>query len=141
VIIGLAGLGIGGNLLVDSAAAIAAGFGMSQALIGLTIVSIGTTCPEMITSLLAARRGQNDLAIGNVVGSNIFNLLLVLGLASAISPIELPASGPLSLLVGLGATLLLIALVYGGGLNLKRRDGFVLLVAFGLYLLLLTSLG
>ena len=130
LLLGLVGLGIGGSLLVDAAVGIAAQLGMSQALIGLTIVAIGTTFPELATSLLAARRGEADLAVGNIVGSNIFNLLLVLGVASAITPIDVPTRGPASLSLGLGAALLLLVLIYLGGLSLKRRDGFVLLLFF-----------
>jgi cation:H+ antiporter len=134
VLLGLAGLGLGGNLLVTSAVDIADRFGMSQAMIGLTIVALGTTLPELATSLLAARRGEADLAIGNIVGSNIFNILLVLGVASAITPIQVPARGPLSLAIGLGAAILLLGLINLGGLSLKRRDGFILLSFFAIYL-------
>ena len=130
LLLGLAGLGIGGNLLVGAAVGIAAQLGLSQTLIGLTIVAIGTTFPELATSLLAAGKGEADLAVGNIVGSNIFNLLLVLGVASAITPIDVPARGPASLSLGLGAALLLLVLIYLGGLSLKRRDGIVLLLFF-----------
>ena len=90
------GLGIGGGLLVDAAVGIAGHLGMTPAAIGLTIVAIGTTFPELATSLLAARKGQADLAVGNIVGSNIFNILLVLGVASTVAPIEVPARGRIS---------------------------------------------
>ena len=139
LLLGLVGLGLGGNLLVSSAVAIADRFGMSQALIGLTIVAIGTTLPELATSLLAARRGEADLAVGNIVGSNIFNTLLVLGVASSISPIEVPARGLPSLGIGLGAGLLLLVLIHLGGLNLKRRDGFVLLALFAIYMITMVT--
>lgn len=134
VLFGLVGLGLGGNLLVSAAVDMADRLGMSQALIGLTIVAIGTTVPELATSLLAARRGEADLAVGNIVGSNIFNILLVLGIASSITPIQVPARGPLSLAIGLGAAILLLFLINLGGLSLKRRDGFVLLGFFVIYL-------
>ena len=98
-------------------------------------IAIGTTFPELATSLLAARRGEADLAIGNIVGSNIFNILLVLGVASAITPIQIPVRGPLSLVIGLGAALFLLVLINLGGLSLKRRDGFLLLVFFAIYLI------
>jgi cation:H+ antiporter len=134
LVLGLVGLGLGGRLLVSSAVGIAERFGMSQALIGLTIVAVGTTLPELTTSLLAARRGEADLAVGNIVGSNIFNILFVLGIASAISPIEIPLLGPLSLAIGLGMALLLLVLINLGGLSLKRRDGIILLSFFLVYL-------
>ena len=74
----------GGDLVVDSASAIAANFGLSQNLIGLTIVAMGTSLPELVTSVVASRKGEVDMALGNVLGSNVFNILMVLGAAAAI---------------------------------------------------------
>lgn len=85
---GLAGVVIGGDLVVDSASNIALAFGLSQTLIGLTIVSMGTSLPELVTSVVASRRGENGLALGNVIGSNIFNILCVLSVSSIIHPIS-----------------------------------------------------
>ena len=87
ILVGLAGIVIGGDLVVDSASAIAIAFGMSETLVGLTIVAIGTSLPELVTSLTALRKGENQMVIGNVIGSNIFNILFVLGASSAISAI------------------------------------------------------
>ena len=84
---------------------------MTQAAIGLTIVAIGTTFPELATSLLAALRGEADLAVGNIVGSNIFNVLLVMGVASTVAPIQVPDRGPVSLAIGTALTFVLILLV------------------------------
>ena len=89
IVIGLIGIVWGGNLVVDSASNIALTFGWSQTFIGLTIVALGTSLPELVTSVVAARKGENDLAVGNVVGSNIFNILLILGVSSFITPITL----------------------------------------------------
>ena len=89
VILGLAGIIIGGNFVVDSASAIAASFGISETLIGLTIVAIGTSLPELVTSVAAATKGHTDIAVGNVIGSNIFNLLFVMGLSAAIHPVTI----------------------------------------------------
>ena len=89
IVIGLIGIVWGGNLVVDSALNIALTFGWSQTFIGLTIVALGTSLPELVTSVVAARKGENDLAVGNVVGSNIFNILLILGVSSFITPITL----------------------------------------------------
>lgn len=86
---GLIGIVWGGDLVVESASAIALTFGWSQSFIGLTIVAIGTSLPELVTSVVAAKKGETDLAVGNVVGSNIFNILLILGVSSVISPIHL----------------------------------------------------
>lgn len=84
---GAAAIAVGGDLVVDSAAVIAETFGLSQNLIGLTIVAVGTSLPELVTSLVAARKKELDMALGNVIGSNIFNVLTVLGIAAAISPV------------------------------------------------------
>jgi len=89
VIGGLAGVIIGGQFVVNSASAIAASFGISETLIGLTIVAIGTSLPELVTSAAAAVKGHTDIAVGNVIGSNIFNLLLVMGLSSTIHPVSI----------------------------------------------------
>lgn len=87
IILGGVAIKFGGDFVVDSASDIAAAFGMSQTLIGLTICAIGTSLPELVTSIVAARKNEVDMAVGNVIGSNIFNILLVLGVGSAISPI------------------------------------------------------
>lgn len=86
---GIAAIAVGGDFVVDSASEIAASFGMSQTFIGLTIVALGTSLPELVTSCVAAKKGENDLALGNVVGSNIFNILLILGMSATICPITL----------------------------------------------------
>lgn len=89
VILGIAGIIIGGNFVVNSASAIAASFGISETLIGLTIVAIGTSLPELVTSVAAATKGHTDIAVGNVIGSNIFNLLFVMGLSTTIHPVSI----------------------------------------------------
>ena len=86
---GAAAIAIGGDVTVDAASRIASDLGMSQTLIGLTIVSIGTSLPELVTSIVAARKNEVDMALGNAIGSNVFNILMVLGIASAISPISM----------------------------------------------------
>ena len=85
---GIAAIIWGGDLVVDSASKIALSFGLSQTLVGLTVVALGTSLPELVTSVVASRKGENGLALGNVIGSNIFNILMVLGLSAAVSPIE-----------------------------------------------------
>lgn len=86
-IFGLAAIIIGGQLTVNGATGIARMFGLTETLIGLTIVAIGTSLPELVTSIAAARRGENDIAMGNVIGSNLFNILLILGMSAVITPI------------------------------------------------------
>lgn len=134
VLIGLGGLAIGGNLLVEAAVAIAQRLGMTPAVIGLTIVAFGTTFPELATSLIAARKGEADLAVGNVVGSNIFNILFVLGVATTINPIDVPNRGPVSLFVATGLTTLLIMLIYIGKLRIRRSEGMLLLTILIAYI-------
>lgn len=85
---GLAAIVWGGDLVVESASEIARSFGMSQTLVGLTVVALGTSLPELVTSVVASRKGENGLALGNVIGSNIFNIVAVLGLSAAVSPIR-----------------------------------------------------
>ena len=87
VILGIVGIIWGGDLVVDSASAIALTFGWSETFIGLTIVALGTSLPELVTSVVAAGKGESDLALGNAVGSNLFNILLVLGASTAVHPI------------------------------------------------------
>ena len=84
---GMIAIKFGGDFVVDSASALASAFGLSQTLIGLTIVAMGTSLPELVTSIVAARKNEVDMALGNVIGSNIFNILLVLGVAGAISTV------------------------------------------------------
>ena len=103
---GLAGIVIGGQLVVDSAEKIALGFGMSQTLVGLTIVALGTSLPELVTSVVAARKGESDLAVGNVVGSNVFNILFVLPASAVISPMNINSQSLTDLLILIGVSVL-----------------------------------
>ena len=92
IVLGLACIVIGGQLAVNGATGIARMFGLSETLIGLTIVALGTSLPELVTSIVAARKGQNDIAMGNVIGSNLFNIFLILGVSSVITPIPVQAT-------------------------------------------------
>ena len=89
IIGGAAAIVLGGNLVVNNAGSLGAAFGMSETLIGLTICAVGTSLPELVTSITAARKGENDMAMGNVIGSNIFNVLMILGISGVISPISI----------------------------------------------------
>lgn len=127
---GLAGLVFGGKILVDNAIVLARLAGMSEALIGLTIVAVGTSLPELVTSIIAVRHGQDDLAVGNIVGSNIFNILWILGLTSSILPLPISPAGQIDVLVNVGVTLLLFFFMFVGTKHrLNRWQGvmFVLL--------------
>jgi cation:H+ antiporter len=132
VIGGLAGLIGGGKLVVDNAVLIASEFGMSERLIGLTIISVGTSLPELATSAVAAWRGNSDLAIGNVIGSNIFNIFLILGISSVIHPIPFQTAFNTDIYLYLAATLLIIIAMFTGKRRvIDRWEGFLF---FGIYL-------
>ena len=88
IVLGLAGIVWGGDLSVEGAKEIARFFGLSEAIIGLTIVAVGTSLPELVTSIIAAKKGESDIAVGNVIGSNIFNIFLILGASSVILPMN-----------------------------------------------------
>ena len=113
--LGLVGLPLGADLLVDNAVIIARDFGISETVIGLTLVAIGTSLPELATTVMAALRRQADVALGNVIGSNIFNLLGIIGVASMVAPIPVaPEFLSYDLWVMLGASLLLVPFVFFG---------------------------
>ena len=126
---GLAGIIIGGDLEVDSASAIAIALGMSETLVGLTIVAIGTSLPELVTSITALRKGENQLVIGNVVGSNIFNILFVLGASSAISRIPLDSSMLIDVLFMVAVTVL--CFIFGKTQEkYDKKEGIILVALF-----------
>ncbi|TVQ03943.1 MAG: sodium:calcium antiporter [Roseinatronobacter sp.] len=135
--LGLIGLPIGAQLLVTGAVDIAAALGVSDVVIGLTIVAIGTSLPELATTLMAALRREGGVALGNILGSNLFNLLLILGVAGLVGPMTVPAEMlRLDLWVMLGAALLLAPFIWTGR-PIGRIFGGVLLLAYGGYLWLL----
>lgn len=106
--LGLAGIIYGGDIVVDSASAIAKSLGMSEILVGLTIVAVGTSLPELVTSVVASIKKENDIAVGNVIGSNIFNVIFILGLSSTISTLTLTQDALIDLLVMLGSGILIM---------------------------------
>ncbi len=126
---GLIMLIFGGRWTVNAAVEIARIIGISEAVIGLTIVAIGTSLPELVTSIIAARKGESDLAIGNVVGSNIFNLLLVMGITASVNPVAIPADGYIDLLM-VGAISLILLPFAISQRRLSRIEGGVLLAAY-----------
>lgn len=131
VLIGFAGLIGGAKLTVNSAVYIAEAFNVPQVIIGLTIVAIGTSLPELVTSIIATWKGYTDLAVGNVVGSNIFNLLLVTGTSSTLSPVEVPAHGGRSDLYAMTLlTIFLLPLCMTNQKKIVRWEGAVLLVFY-----------
>jgi cation:H+ antiporter len=133
LIVGIITLGFGANFLVTGAVDLARIWGLSEALIGLTIVSIGTGTPELATALMAAYRKNSDLAIGNAVGSNLFNIMFVLGLAGLVAPLDATGINSSDLYVMLAVTLLLLPTVWTGRV-LDRKEGFLFLAIYVAYL-------
>jgi cation:H+ antiporter len=142
IVSGLIALVAGGQLLVGAAVALAKSAGLSEALIGLTIVGIGTSLPELATSVVATIRKQDDIAVGNIVGSNIFNVFWILGLSATILQLPFNAAASVDVLVGLGATLLLMAVMFVGKKHkLTRAEGVLFLLLYAGYLIYLVQRG
>lgn len=138
IALGLAGLIGGGRLLVTGAIHIAEVIGISERVIGLTVISIGTSLPELATSVIAARKHNADMAIGNVVGSNIFNTFLILGTSATISPLRAPEGSTSDLIVNIIAAALLFLFVFTGkGRKISRWEGGILAGIYVVYLVLL----
>lgn len=104
---GLAAVIFGGDMVVDNATAIAQELGWSETFIGLTIIAIGTSLPELVTSIVAAKKGESGLALGNVIGSNIFNIMMILGISSTINPIPVDSDGIINICIMIGVTVLI----------------------------------
>lgn len=139
VILGFCGLVVGSNWLVESAVTIARAFGVSELVIGLTIVAAGTSMPEVATSVVAAVRGERDIAVGNVVGSNIFNILCVLGLSSIVAPSGINVSSAalhfdIPVMIGVAVACLP---VFFAGYQITRAHGLVFLLFYAAYLVYL----
>ncbi|MCD8218452.1 MAG: calcium/sodium antiporter [Clostridiales bacterium] len=130
---GVAAIVVGGQLVVNSAETIALGFGMSETLVGLTICSIGTSLPELVTSVVASRKNQAGMALGNVIGSNIFNILLVGGLASAISPIAVTTNNLIDLIFLIAISVYIMLLVWKKQ-ELRRGGGVSMLAIYAFYM-------
>lgn len=142
VLAGITGLVVGGKWIVDGAVAFATGFGVSEALIGLTIVAIGTSLPEMATSVVAAYKKNVDIAVGNIVGSNIFNVFWILGVSSLIRPLPFAPALTMDLLVTVGATLVLfLALFVGKRHTIERSQGVVFVILYISYIAFLILRG
>lgn len=131
IVLGLACIIIGGQMAVNGATGIARMFGLSETLIGLTIVAIGTSLPELVTSLVAARKGQNEIAMGNVIGSNLFNILLILGVSSAITPIPVQATSIVDCIVLIAVSVIFYLPAMRG--KLGRFPGAVMALSYVAY--------
>lgn len=137
ILIGVVGVVSGGEMVVNAATNIATIFGMSQKLIGLTIIAVGTSLPELVTSIIAAIKGKNDIALGNVFGSNIFNMLLILGTAASINPIPVLPQLGIDLIFLIVVTLMLGGFMFvgkNGKSKLSRKEGLILVLMYVVYI-------
>jgi len=140
ILIGFAGLIIGGKLVVDNSIEIATDLGISQKIIGLTIIAVGTSLPELLTSIVAALKKNSDIAIGNVIGSNIFNILLILSVSSFINPVKYNPIFNLDFAILIGGTLFLIlAMFTGKRKKLDRWEALLLVLFYSSYTIYLVS--
>ena len=138
IIAGLAGLIIGGKWIIDGAIALAAKLGMSESLIGLTIVAVGTSLPELATSAVAAYKKNADIAVGNVVGSNIFNIFFVLGISATMRPLPFQTKNNIDLAAVILSSLMLFLFMFTGKKrSLDRWEGFVCLLLYSGYIVFL----
>lgn len=133
VVVGLALVVGGGTLLVDAAKYIATYFGVSERIIGLTVVAVGTSLPELVTSVVAAIKGETDIAVGNIIGSNIFNIFFVAGVSSLFYPLTFTTANLIDAIVALGAAILLYALSLFKGNKLGKVSAVVMLAGFVAY--------
>jgi cation:H+ antiporter len=131
---GLLGLVFGGKWIVDGAIKIAEGFNVSQSLIGLTVVAIGTSLPELATSAVAAYKKQSDIAIGNVVGSNIFNIFWILGFSSVINPLPFSKDSAIDIIMTIVSSLILFLIMFVGKKhNVERWQGVIMIIIYIVY--------
>ena len=133
LVVGLVGLILGSNLFVDNASFIASTLGVSDAVIGLTIVAGGTSLPELATSMVSAKKGNSDIAIGNVIGSNVFNILMIIGVTGLVKPMHIKGITSLDLIVML-ASMLLLWFFCRTTYKVKRWEGAVLAISYIAYL-------
>ena len=130
---GMIAIKYGGDFVVDGASVIAARLGLSQTLIGLTIVATGTSLPELVTSIVAARKNEVDMALGNVIGSNIFNILFVLGIAASISPVAFLMENIIDIIILVIMSLIVMVFAWTSQ-TIKRNEGIFMLVVYAAYL-------
>lgn len=142
IVIGMVGLYFGGKWVVEGAIVIATQLGMSESFIGLTVIAIGTSLPELVTSAVAAFKKDTDIAVGNVVGSNIFNLLWILGLSATLKPIpyDVISNSDIFMIIA-SSTALILAVVIGKRPIISRWEGFFFLVAYIWYIVFLLGRG
>lgn len=138
ILIGILGLKFGGDLTVNNAVEIAKIFNLSEKVISITILAVGTSLPELVTSIVSAKKGSTDLAVGNIIGSNIFNILLIIGVSSFIKPINYNMSYNLDLIILIVSLILLLIFAYTKPKNkVSRINGIIYLIGYIIYLLML----
>lgn len=133
IIGGMIAIKFGGDFVVDGASSIASSMGLSQTLIGLTIVAMGTSLPELVTSLVAAKKGEVDMALGNVIGSDIFNILFVLGIATAISPISFLMENVIDIILLIIMSVIVLAFAWTKQ-QINRKEGILMLLMYAAYM-------
>ncbi len=134
VLVGIAGLAAGGHLIVVSAVNIALRFGLSESFVGLTIVAVGTSLPELATSVTAAYRKNLEIAVGNVVGSNIFNIFFILGISAVVRPLPFPEKSNYDVAVVIAASVVLFATMFTGKRRtLEKWEGVVFILLYLAY--------
>ena len=133
IVLGAAGIVFGGNLSVDNAAVIASACGMSDTLIGLTILAVGTSLPELVTSIVAAKKNELDLALGNCIGSNIENFLFVLGLSATVSPLTISYQ-VMNDIVILGCVCIIVLIMILTRKDLRKKEGAIMLCMYAAYM-------
>jgi cation:H+ antiporter len=132
---GMIGLFLGGKWVVDGALEFAGHFSLSESFVGLTIVSLGTSLPELVTSVNAAKKGNSDIAVGNIVGSNIFNLLWILGVSASIKELTFTLNSNVDILVtAFASIMLLLSMTYGKKYSISKLDGVIYLLCYAAYL-------
>uniref|UniRef100_A0A7C4R5D9 Calcium/sodium antiporter n=1 Tax=candidate division CPR3 bacterium TaxID=2268181 RepID=A0A7C4R5D9_UNCC3 len=142
ILVGLFGLALGGSWIVNGAVVMASNFGVSQSLIGLTIVAVGTSLPELATSAVAAFKRKPDIAVGNVVGSNIFNIFWILGISSLIRPIPFSSSSNFDIFVVIGATIVLFLVMFVGKKKvIEKWQGVLFVLTYVAYIAFLVIRG
>lgn len=129
IVVGVACIIIGGKLVVYGASAIASEFGMSDTLIGMTIVAIGTSLPELVTSMVAAKKGESDLALGNAIGSNIFNIVFILGASALIAPMTVDILSVIDTIAVIGVSALTLGFA-ATGKKINRAEGAIMVAAY-----------
>ena len=141
-VLGILGLGFGGPMIVNGAVKIAQNIGMSESFIGLTIIALGTSLPELATSAVAAYKRNTDIAIGNVVGSNIFNVLWILGISSVIKPLVFDSSNMINLYIVIFVSIILFLSIFiGRKHSIGRLEGFFFLLMYAAYIIYLVYRG